>query len=320
MTAGRSVAADIAEQPEILAAVIDRNRATLSRAREVLAQARVVRFVGIGSSRHAAGYGALALDVFGETPSSLLPAPGAAVAIPPPRPDEPLVVVSQSGWTPALLDVARRAHQAGVDVIAITNEPHSPLESIATVTLACEAGRERIVAATKSVTAQCLLMRALASEPTRAEIAALVARVRRTVTLDVEAALATSVPSAVVCAGFASNHVAGEIALKITEMSGASVSAASLVEHFHGPKASDAPVLAFLDPTDPNSGELARRRNVTTVGPHPAFDVETPTTGEPSLDAIVTLIAGQRIAAAWALQVGEDPDADRGLQKVTTTR
>ncbi len=320
MTAGRDAAADIAEQSEVLTSVTAANHSSLTVARERVASARVVRYVGIGSSRHSAGYGALALDLFTGIPSSVLPAPGAAVDLPAPRTDEPLVVVSQSGETPALLEVAQRARDADVAVVAVTNRPGSPLERIASVTLACGAGTERIVAATKSVTAQCLLLRALAKEPTRAEIDALVVAVRRATSLGVDAALGERLPGTVVDAGFAADWVADEIALKLMEMCGAPVASASVVEHFHGPQASDAPVLAFLDPNDPNSGELARRRNVTTVGPHPAFAVETPTTGEPSLDAIVTLVAGQRIAAAWSLHVGEDPDADRGLRKVTCTR
>ena len=50
------------------------------------------------------------------------------------------------------------------------------------------------------------------------------------------------------------------------------------------------------------------------------MDVVTPSTGVPSLDAIVGVVVGQRIAHAVALATGQDPDADRGLQKVTRTR
>lgn len=311
---------DIAEQANVLAAVVARNDPALTEARRLIAGARVVRLAAFGSSKHAAGYGAAALEQFAGLPAVVLPAPGEAVALPRPRPDEPLIVLSQSGRTPALLEVARTARGAGVAVIAVTNEPLSPLTAIADVTLDCGAGAERVVAATKSVTAQCLLLRTLARDPGITAIDGLVRAVRRTIDLDAGGAVRGSAPASVVASGFAAEWVADEIALKLTELAGLPVTSESVVEHFHGPRASGAAVLAFLDPSEPNSGELARSPSVVTVGPHPALAVETPSTDDASLDAIVALVAGQRIAHAWALHLGEDPDAARGLQKVTCTR
>ncbi len=313
---GALAAADIAEQPDVLRRVLGANAGRLERARDVVASARVVRLCGFGSSKHVAGYGAEALDVLGGRPSSVLPAPGAAVAWPEPRRDEPLIVLSQSGRTPALLDAAQRARDAEVEVIAVTNEPASPLEGLATLTLVCDAGDERVVAATKSVTAQCLLLRAIASPVSDDAIASLADAVDLAAGVDV----AVPRPVAVVASGFAAEWVADELARKITEMCGFAVTSNSTVEHFHGPKAGGGAVLAFLDPSDPNAADLARSDVVTTVGPDETYDVRTPSTGDASLDAIVTLVAGQRIARALALSIGEDPDAPRGLLKVTDTR
>jgi glucosamine--fructose-6-phosphate aminotransferase (isomerizing) len=319
VTGGGRTAADIAEQPEILSRVVSVNDGALMAARKALSGARVVRFVGLGSGRHAAGYGACALDVLTDVPASTLPAPGIRVSMPRPRHDEPLIVVSQSGRTPALIALANRSRAAGSAVIAVVNDSDSPLEEIATITLRCAAGPERVIAATKSVTAQCLLLRALAKQPTDAEIAALVSATERAIALGVDG-VASIIRPAVVVAGSAAEWIADEVALKITEMCGVPVTSDSVVDHFHGPIASGVDVLAFLDPTDPNSTELASRDGVTTVGPDGRFDLETPSTGDPMFDAIVTLVVGQRIAAASALAAGSDPDADRGLGKVTPTR
>jgi glutamine---fructose-6-phosphate transaminase (isomerizing) len=313
---GELSAADIAEQPDVLGSVLSHNEAGLTRARDIVGEARVVRFLALGSSKHAAGYGAHALDVLGGVPSVVLPAPGAAVTLPLPRPDEPLVVLSQSGRTPALLEVVGRAREAGVDVIAVTNQPGSALEDAAAVTLACAAGAERVVAATKSVTAQAVLLRALASP---LDAAPLVAAVAAAVELDVTH-VGRRTASTVVCAGFAGEWIADEVALKFAEMAGLSMTSESVVEHFHGPRAANVSALAFLDPSDPNSRALATDPSASTVGPDARFDLVTPTTGEPSLDAIVTLVIGQRLAHAWALAHGGDPDASRGLSKVTETR
>jgi fructoselysine-6-P-deglycase FrlB-like protein len=154
-----------------------------------------------------------------------------------------------------------------------------------------------------------LLLHALAGP---LDVAELVGCVRRVLTLGLSYLAGGDPPSAIVCGGFAGQWIADEIALKFTEMAGLLATSECVVEHFHGPRAANAETIAFLDPSDPNSIELARHRNVRTV--------ETPSTGRSSLDAIVTVVLGQRIAHAWALALGEDPDADRGLQKVTRTR
>ena len=318
MIGSSQAALDISDQPDVLAAVCARNEEGLAEARRILEGGRTVRLVGFGSSRHAAGYGALALEMRAGLPAVVLPAPGQAVELPEPKPDQPLIVLSQSGRTPALLTVTQRALQAEVPVIAVTNQAASPLEQMATVTLDCHAGAERVVAATKSVTAQCLLLRALARPIPPDEIDTLVRAVGQAIDLDVCAALTTDPPSVVVAGGFAAEWVADEIALKITEICGLTVASESVVDYLHGPSASRAPLLAFLEADDPNAGDL--NGNVKRVGPADAFDVVMPQTGDPSLDAIVRLVVGQHIAVAWADVLGVDPDAPRGLRKVTGTR
>ena len=303
------VARDITEQASVLQGALVANGDAIERARSVIAGARVVRLVGIGSSRHAAGYGALALDVLGGTPATVLPAPGEAVAIPAFDAHAPVIVLSQSGETPSLVAASRDARAAGAPIICVTNSSRSPLESLATVTLHCAVGDERVVAATKSVTAQMVLLRALAapfdaSSLTDAVVAALA--------VDVESSLGAETPVAVVCSGFAAEWVADEIALKLAEMAGLAIAAEPLVEHLHGPIAASGSALAFVDGDDPNADALGSDDVVRVPLP--------PTTGDSSLDAVATLVVGQRVALAWALRLGEDPDAPRGLNKVTATR
>ena len=308
MTAGQLVALDIEEQRSCLAAAVDANARALESARSLVSSARVVRLLGIGSSRHAAGYGASCLDVLAGVPATVLPAPGAAVALPRFAADSPVIVLSQSGETPSLVEAARAARSAGAPLVAVTNAERSPLESVADVVLRCGVGAERVVAATKSVTAQAVLLRALAR---RFEVLSLAGAVEEALSVDVSGFVVGQPPASVVCGGFAAEWVADEIALKLAEMAGRSVSAEPLVEHLHGPVAAAGPVLAFVDTDDPNASALDGADVVR---------VPTPSTGDPSLDAIVTLVLGQRVARAWALHLGEDPDAPRGLRKVTATR
>ena len=314
------VAADIADQPAVMEQLAGRNDGALAAAREIVGGRGVVRIAGIGSSRRAAGYGSQVLDLLADTPATVFPAPGAGVALPEFRPEHPLIVVSQSGGTPSLVDLAWRARSRGVDVVAITNDRSSLLADAASVTLDCAAGAERVVAATKSVTAQMLLLRMLARPMGAEELGAFVAAVSATLELDMDPVVGGAPPDGIVCAGVAGGWVAGEIALKFAEMASVRVTSDEVVEHFHGPTAAAGSILAFLDPDDPNSLELAGREGVRTVGPDKRFDVATPSTADATLDPILRVAAGQRVAYDWAVELGEDPDAPRGLAKVTETK
>jgi len=317
---GKLVAADINQQPAVLSRVIYLNADELARAQQLLGGSSLVRLVGIGSSKHAAGFGANAIELFTEVPATVLPAPGAAVPLPRLGPDHLMIIVSQSGMTPAIVDTAKLARKNGNSVIAVTNSSASPLQSIADVTLHCLAGPEAVIPATKSVTAQMLLLLAMTGEIPDDEVRKLVTAVEDViVSLDLTEGLLGAPPGRVVCSGFAAEWIADEIALKFAEMAGLSVTSEPLVEYFHGPAGAITPTVAFLDPEDPNAKDLAGDQ-VITVGASSKFDVVTPKTTHPALDAIVRLVAGQRLAFEWAKVLGQDPDADRGLQKVTPTR
>lgn len=308
---------DIAEQPAVVRAALAANDDALGLAAQLVERATVVRLLAIGSSRHAAGYGAAALEELTGVPATVLPAPGAAVPPPSWRVGHVAIAVSQSGHTPSLVAAVRAARAASVPVIVITNGADSPLADLADVALSCGAGPERVIAATKSVTAQALLLRAVAEALPPRSVDSLGAALDDVMALDVGRVVRGAVPATVVCSGFAAEWIADEIALKFAEMAGVAVTAEPLVEHLHGPVAAGGAVLAFVDPADPNAAALPG--SALVVGPG-APDLALPTTGDPSLDAIVSLVAGQRIVAAWAERLGEDPDATRGLQKVTVTR
>lgn len=300
------VAADIAEQGELLARLPD-----VGTAREILARHRVVRLAGIGSSRHVAAYGAACLEIITGLPATVLASPGAGVPQPRLGPDDLLVLVSQSGQTPALLDLAAHSRSLGTTVMALTNNPSSSLAGLADVSLDAGAGRESVVPATKSLTCSMLALRALAGPVLPGPLA------------DVALALLdltmpdAPLPSVVIGGGFAGQAVADEVALKLAEMVGHLAVAESVIDFLHGPAAVPAPALAFLDPTDPNSAAVAARPDVLTVGP--AGRVVLSSTGDASLDAIAQVVAGQLLALHWAQALGVDPDDARGLQKVTLT-
>ncbi len=97
-----------------------------------------VRFVGLGSSRFASQVVAATLGADGRVArvqvASLDPPP-------PPIPGETVFAVSASGRTPEVVAVAR-ALRDRCAVVAVTNDPASPLAEAAPTCLALHAGRE----------------------------------------------------------------------------------------------------------------------------------------------------------------------------------
>jgi glucosamine--fructose-6-phosphate aminotransferase (isomerizing) len=280
----------------------------MDEARRLVGAATCARFVALGSSRHAAGYGAEVVGTVAGVPGVVAPAPGWGTSTNRWRAGEVVVAVTQSGHTPALLDAVAEARGAGCPVVAVVNADDSPLHALADVVLPVGAGAERVVAATKSVTAQHVVLRALAGDVDRDAMQAAVAAALRT---DVGVAVRGEPPVAVVCGGVAGEWVAGEVALKFAEMLGRFVVGEPLVEFLHGPVAADGAVLALADPADPNLAELVSRRDVAAAAAPPA--------GDPTVDPIARLVVGQRVVLAWAEALGVDADLDRGLSKVTGT-
>jgi len=298
------LARDMAEQGTLVSQLL--MSTDLWPAQELLASRGVVRLVGIGSSQHIAAYGGSCLEALGGRVATVLAAPGGGVPQPRLSPDDLLVVVSQSGATPALLGLAEAARAVGAAVLGITNVPGSPLERLSEVTLACSAGPERVVPATKSVTTAMLLLRALAAPvPDDA--------VRRLAGLAADPALPSvgvRPPGFVVVGGLAAKSVADEVALKLAEVAGLAAVPESLVDYLHGPAAVAAPVLALVDDDDPNLAGLSG---------HHVQRLAVAPTGDKGLDRIAQVVAGQRVALSWARELGVDPDDPKGLSKVTMT-
>jgi glucosamine--fructose-6-phosphate aminotransferase (isomerizing) len=344
------MAADIAEQPEVFARLLAPESSTAIA--EVAAQIarwrpRHVVLTARGTSDHAALYAAYLTEIRLAVPAGL--ASPSAVTVYGARPDlsGALVVgVSQSGGSSDLVEVITQARATGAHTLAVTNSPQSPLAQAAELHIDVAAGHERAVAATKTYTAELLALLMLV-EGVRAGDGALPAPERSA--LEALPGLATQVledPTAVHLAPryrFAGRVVttgrgyayptARETALKLMETSYLAALAFSGADLLHGPLAladPDVPVLAVVG-NGPGGRAMRevlaklgeRRADVVTIGPSdvdgtqlrlPAPDVDE--RYAPMLDVLPL----QRLALALALARGQDPDAPRGLNKVTVTR
>jgi glucosamine--fructose-6-phosphate aminotransferase (isomerizing) len=344
------MAVDIEDQPEVYARLCEpahadpiaevAGRIAQRRPRHVVLTAR-------GTSDHAALYAAYLIEIRLGLPAGL--ASPSAITLFGARPDlsEALVIgVSQSGGSPDLVEVLRVARATGALTLAVSNNPGSPLAEAAELSIDVAAGTERAVAATKTYTAELLALLMLV-EGVRAGDGVLPAQERASLAILPElAALTLADPAPAQLAEryrFADRLVttgrgyayptAREAALKLMETSYLAALAFSGADLLHGPLAMtdpDVPVLAVVG--DGPGGRAMRevlaklgerRADVVAIGPNPVAGASAQLR-VPALDErhapLLDILPLQQLALALALARGEDPDAPRGLHKVTSTR
>jgi len=343
------MAADIAEQPGGFARLLDgEHAAAIAAVAAEIARRRPrnVVFVGRGTSDHAALYGAYLVEIrLGLPVASASPS---AITLYGARPDfsDTLVIgVSQSGGSPDLTGVLQAARETGGLTVAVTNNPGSPLARAAELSVDVAAGHERAVAATKTYTAELLALLMLV-EGIRAGDGRLPADERAALDklpqLAEDALRDSAADDLAQRYRFASRMVttgrgyayptARETALKLMETSYLPALAFSGADLLHGPLAMtdpDVPVLAVVG-DGPGGASMRdvvirlgeRRADVVTIGatdiPGAAGRLSAPGVDE-RFGPLLDILPLQKLALALALARGEDPDAPRGLKKVTTT-
>ena len=254
-----------------------------------------------------------------------------------------VVVISQSGQSPDLLAVAEEGRRQDRPVVAVTNDAASPLARLADLTIDLRAGPERAVAATKTYTASLVAVAMISDLLDGGALSSDVRGLPDVLGQALEAPgperLAHEVrgPDRLVVLGrgwhLATAH---EWALKIQELTGVMAQPWSTADFEHGPIAAvtaAVPVLAVSvrDPAHEATcallDRLARERHapvvlVTDDGQAGVADARVLLPGDrPAwLTPIVAAPVIQRFAIGLAQARGADPDAPRGLQKVTRTR
>jgi glutamine---fructose-6-phosphate transaminase (isomerizing) len=335
---------EIAEQPAVVAALLERERRPIERlAAEV--RRRRPRYVVIaarGSSDNAARYAQHALGRLAGLPVVLATPSLHTLYDAPPRFVDALVLgISQSGASPDVSSVVADGARQGAMTAAITNDPGSPLAAAAAHVIDLGAGEERSVAATKTYTASLAaiawLAAAAAGDGAReAELGALPEALAAQLARGDDVAEALPVVSGwqrlTVVGRGAHYATAFEAALKLRELAGIVTEPYSPADLLHGPIAAvgrDQPLLAIAPagPTDGSMRELvaaARERGapVAAIGHDPAL-------GDPFLGLVdvpewlgpvVAIVPAQLLAVGLAERRGVDVDAPFGLSKITLTR
>jgi glucosamine--fructose-6-phosphate aminotransferase (isomerizing) len=338
---------EIHEQPRVLAGILERERGAVQRLAAAMA-ARALPFgmlVARGTSDNAAVYGKYLLESLAGLPVALAAPSLYTLYKRPPRLGHSLVLaISQSGQSPDLVAVLTEAKRQGALTAALVNVRESPLAATAEHVLWCGTGPERAVAATKSYTAQLLLLAMLAAEVSnskelRSGLVGVPDAVATALTLDGRirdlAEHERSMDRCVVLARGYAYTAALEVALKIKETSYVVADAYSGADFMHGPIAVIDPgfpvfLLAASGPTLPGMLDLARMlrgRRALTVGigddAQLAATVDHPfllPPGQPEILApIPQVVVGQLFAYHLTVTKGFNPDQPRGLRKVTAT-
>ena len=329
---GGLMAAEMADQPEVLARLVERAPADAAAVRAVVPRPLAgIVFLARGSSDNAAVFGRYLAELCAGRPAGLAaPSLYTRYHAKVDWRGYLMIALSQSGATPEIISTCQAVRGAGATVIGITNEPRSALAGAVDLLLATAAGAERAVPATKTVTAQfAALVTVAAALGTGPAIGDVLAGLPDAVAVTLgdpgparELADRWHAIDRLVVAGRGLGYAAAlETALKVAETTGILAEGMSAADLYHGPIVAvyaGAPVL-LVSGGGPGDTDLDGLR-LLLDGRHAetASLPALPTAAEP-VQVITAVVRGQQLAHALALARDSDPDAPAHLTKVTET-
>jgi glucosamine--fructose-6-phosphate aminotransferase (isomerizing) len=338
---GEHMRAEMAEQPGVLARLVQRREAITASIRARLPEHLCgTVLLARGSSDTAALYGRYLLEMASGRPVGLAsPSLHTLYGVRADHRGYVAIAISQSGRTPEVVSVLERMRDTGARTIAIVNSTSSPLSDIADVVIDIDAGIELAVPATKTFSATLVALafvaEAMGPVPwSDADLDALAGGVHEVLADDERAAeIARRLDGAdrvLTAARGPLLAAASETALKIRETSAIFAESYSAADLRHGPIAAvtaDVPVFAFstAGPAAADVADLcavlrARGVTVTVISPGSNADLLLPSAIPEALQPVTASVRGQQIALHAALDRHLDPDAPTGLTKVTLTR
>ena len=250
-----------------------------------------------------------------------------------------LIGMSQSGRSTDLVEFARTAIESGAYFVAMTNDPASPLATLAHHHIDLAVGKELAVAATKSYSSELLhaqfLVDAMLEEDAPVDLAQESQRViTQAEKLISEATQLHHANDIVVLGRGYSLANALELSLKIKETSLINVPANSTAEYLHGPIAAlkESSSVIFLAPAGQDYSVIAPTvdrvreitKNIYWIGSDQFCQADETYLGGSAIDdesysCILDSSVLQLLANQLAVAKGLNPDAPKGLNKVTIT-
>ena len=339
---------EILEQAVVLPGILQKNVSVFNNLAHALSKRRVpfIVIAARGTSDNAAVYGKYAIEANTGVPVALAAPSVSTVYNKPYRVENALVIgISQSGEAADVLSVITDGNKNGAMTVSITNNASSALAEEAQFHLDCGVGAELSVAATKTFTAELLIMAKLTSLLAQdsgfgQKINGFAEDLKKCVRLkDDIFQLARQHSDMNFCFTLSRGYdycIALESALKLQECAAVKAHAFSLADFMHGPISlmeKNIPCLLFckkgafeneykglldkLVGMDANmivmtddTGLKKLAENIIVV-PQPTWEALSP---------IYFACAAQLFACGLALAKGLSPDKPRNLQKVTVTR
>ena len=341
---GSKMSAEIHEQPEVLERILDEGWDEVLSASRILRQGglRSAMIAARGTSDNAALYAKYLFEVLLGVPTALA-SPSTFTLYESSLSLEGVLVVgiSQSGESQDVLETIRRSGELGANTLAVTNDEGSAMVEVAQHHFFLRAGREESVAATKTYTAELMMLYLLVSalkgeERLEDEVRKLPGLSRQVLEVEWEGTERYRYAEYMVVTSRGYNlATAEEAALKLMETTYIVAQAFSAADLRHGPIAMighDFPVLAIAPPGRAQPGMRSLLENLRDRGAELVVvsDERTmldkasarfsiPASLPEELSPILCAIPIQLLAENLARLKGLNPDSPRGLSKVTET-
>jgi len=335
---------EIREQPEVLGRVLDEGwEEVRTAARELRSRGfRSAMLAARGTSDNAALYAKYLFEVILGIPTALASPSTFTLYESEMDLDGVLVVgISQSGESKDVLETVRRSAELGASTLSVTNDEGSALADAAEFHFFLRAGREESVAATKTYTAELLVLYLLVEalngggKPSAAA-KSLPEQAREVLEGGWEGTARYRYADHLVVTSRGYNlATAQEAALKLMETTYVVAEAFSAADLRHGPIAmigQDFPVIAIVPPgkARPGMGSLVenlweRGAEVAVISDDEALSGRAgvgfvvPISCPEELSPVLYAAPSQMLAHDLACLKRLDPDAPRGLNKVTET-
>jgi glucosamine--fructose-6-phosphate aminotransferase (isomerizing) len=335
---------EIHEQPEVLRRILEEGWGEVLDAARALRgrNLRSVTLTARGTSDNAALYAKYLFEVLLGVPTAL--ASPSAFTLYESRMDleGALVVgVSQSGESQDILETVRRSAEFGASTLTVTNDERSAMAEAGQHHFSLRAGKEESVAATKTYTAELLVLYLLVSalkgeESPGDEVRRLPELLREVLEAEWEGTERYRYAQYMVVTSRGYNlATAEEAALKLMETTYVVAQAFSAADFRHGPITmigQDFPVIVIAPPGKVQQDlrslvESLRDRGAEFVAisddsfilEKASAKFEAPTRCPDELSPILYAVPIQLFAENLARLKGLNPDSPRGLSKVTET-
>jgi glucosamine--fructose-6-phosphate aminotransferase (isomerizing) len=326
------MAKEAAESPNVIERQIQSNLTIFQNVGEKIRQfdPQLVYIVGRGSSDHAGVFAKYLIEIeLGIPVSSSAPSVTSIFKRHLKLDNALVIVISQSGRSPDILEQTKYAKESGALCLALVNDEASPLAELVNYVIPLKAGEEKAVAATKSFIATLSAVTQLVAHWKQDHtlinaINSLPSKMRESI--QEESQLTTpyvgKLAHCVVLGRSLGYAISREIALKLKEVCGIHAEAFSSAEFLHGPVTLVEKNLAIIDVTvkdESFESHQAQIEEVAQRGAELCHLSETTSDLHPRLAPLTLLQRFYLDIENIAQQLGFDPDNPVGLRKVTKT-